>query len=51
MEEEEELLDKSLDFFASPKKGDSNSDDYRDLNDPHLYDWDIDVCGDYPLSD
>ena len=51
VEEEDELLDESRDFFASPKKGDSNSDDYLDLSDPHLYDWDIDVQGDYPLSD
>ena len=51
VEEEDELLDESQDFFASPKKGASNSDDYLDLSDPHLYDWDIDVQGDYPLSD
>ena len=51
VEEEDELLDESRDFFASPKKGDSNSDGYRDLSDPHLYDWDIDLQGDYPLSD
>ena len=51
VEEEDELLDESRDFFALPKKGDSNSDDYLDLSDPHLYDWDIDVQGDYPLSD
>ena len=51
VEEDDELLDESRDFFASPKKGDSNSDDYLDLSDPHLYDWDIHVQGDYSLSD
>ena len=51
VEEEDELLDESRDFFASPKQGDSNSDCYRDLSDPHLYDRDIDLQGDYPLSD
>jgi hypothetical protein len=35
----------------STTEGDLNSDDYLDLSDPHLYDCDIDVCGDYPLSD
>ena len=49
--EDDELLDESRDIFARPKKGDSNRDDNLDLSDAHLYDCDIEVLGDYPLSD
>jgi hypothetical protein len=41
----------SQDFFARSKKGDPKRDDNCDLSDAHLYDCDIEVLGDYPLSD
>ena len=51
VEEEDDLLDESQDFFARSKKGDPKRDDNCDLSDAHLYDCDIEVLGDYPLSD